>query len=391
MLIDFKPMRAGRARVWSGVLAGCLLLPFMPAQASEGFADDFETGTLLPEDTPPGRWDDSGVVGANTLTNGAAGAHRGRFGLTVVDRATASGSQASIHANVTPLTSEVHVRTWLRMRAVGAVGSAVIMQGLPALVELRLLAPGPGWELSLRNGASRTYVSLHGAKVEAERWSLVELRVRGLGTASAEARLWVDGVEQGSGLTGLDLRDDANVVDTVMVGEPWSDTGTFTGSLDFDDVRVSNAPMASRLELRRPVTEGAKDCLAVDLSLRASSTGAPAPAPYDADVALAVQSDAGRFHADADCDSPVTRVVLPTGASERRVYFRPQGTAGTVTWEASHADFLPASLTVDVEALPSEDNGGGPWTTDLGCTSAPGAVLALPALLGVWLRRRRAR
>ncbi|MBN8233284.1 hypothetical protein JYK02_37790 [Corallococcus macrosporus] len=385
------PMRAGRARVWGGVLAGCLLLPFMSAHASEGFADDFETGTLLPEDTPPGRWDDSGMVGTNTFTSGAAGAHRGRYGLTVVDRATASGSQASINANVTALTSEVHMRTWLRMRDVGAVGSAVVMQGLPALVELRLLAPGPAWELALRNGSGRTYVSLHGAKVEAERWSLVELRVRGMGTAAAEARLWVDGIEQGPGLTGLDLRDDANKVDKVVVGEPWSDTGTFTGFLDFDDVRVSDAPMASRLELRRPEAEGAKDCLAVDLSLRASSTGTLAPAPYDTDVSLAVEGDKGGFHTEKDCDSPVTRVRLPTGTSERRMYFRPQGPAGTVTWQASHADFLPASLTVDVEALPSDADGGGPWTTELGCTSAPGAVLALPALLGIWLRRRRAR
>ncbi|MBN8465353.1 hypothetical protein JYJ95_02440 [Corallococcus exiguus] len=383
-------MRAGRARVWGGVLAGCLLLPFLPAQAADGFADDFETGTLFPGDTPPGKWKDSAVVGSNTLGPGTAGAHRGGYGLTVVDRTTASGSQASVNVERIALTSEVHMRTWLRMRSVGATGSVVLMQGLPALVELRLLAPGPVWELALRNGSGRTYVSFHGAKMEVERWSLVELRVRGLGTASGDARLWVDGIEQGTGLTGLDLRDDANRVDMVVVGEPWSDTGTFTGSLDFDDVRVSGAPLASRLELRRLEGAGAKDCLAVELSLRASSTGASASAPYDTDVTLAVVGGTGGFHTDADCDAPVTRVLMPAGTSERRVYFRPEGEAGTVTWEASHTDFLSGALTVDVEALPSEDSEGGPWTTDLGCTSAPGAVLALPVLLGVWLRRKRA-
>ncbi|RKH66370.1 LamG domain-containing protein [Corallococcus llansteffanensis] len=397
MLLDFIQMRAGRARqsVWGGVLGGCLLLSPLPAAASDWFADDFETGTLVAEDSPAGRWDDAVPVSPNTLASGTAGAHRGRYGFTVVDRAGVSGSQASINAQRAPLSSEFHMRSWLRMRAVGTEGNVVLMQGLPALVELRLvLLPELRWELAARNGSGRTYVSLHGSEVEAERWYLVEFGVRGLGTTSGEARLWVDGIEQGTALTGRDFRDAANVLDQVMVGEPWSDTGTFTGSLDFDDVRVSAAPMASRLELRQPVAaSGSSKCIAVDVSLRTSANGALAPAPYDAEVALASNGGAGDFHEDADCGSPVTRLVLPTGVSEHRVYFRPTGPEGAVTLAASHADFLPTSLAVEPSnVLPSDgdDDGGGPWT----CASAPGAFGALPLLLGAWLwrvRRPRAR
>ena len=392
MLLDFIPMRAGRARrsVWGGVLGGCLLLSPLPAVASDWFSDDFETGTLVAEDSPPGRWDDAVPISPNTLATGPAGAHRGRYGFTVVDRASVAGSQASINVLRASLTSEFHMRSWLRMRAVGTEGNVVLMQGLPALVELRLvLLPGLRWELAARNGSGRSYVSLHGSDVVADRWYLVEFGVRGLGTTSGEARLWVDGIEQGTALTGRDFRDAANVVEQVMVGEPWSDTGTFTGSFDFDDMRVSAAPMVSRLELQRPEVEPeASGCLAVDVSLRTSANGRLAPAPYDVEVALAVNGGAGAFHEDAECRTPVARVVLPTGTSERRVYFRPTEPEGTVTLGASNVDFLPASLAVDPGGIPpgeGDDDGGGPWT----CASAPGTFGALPLLLGLWLWRAR--
>ncbi|RKH14441.1 hypothetical protein D7V97_03225 [Corallococcus sp. CA053C] len=377
------------------MLGGCLLLSSLPAAASDWFADDFETGTLVVEDSPAGRWDDAVPFSPNTLASGTAGAHRGRYGFTVVDRDSVSGSQASINVVRASLTSEFHMRSWLRMRAVGTTGNVVLMQGLPMLVELRLvLLPGLRWELAARSGSGRTYVSLHGSDVAADRWYLVEFGIRGLGTTSGEARLWVDGIEQGTALSGQDFRGAANMVEQVMVGEPWSDTGTFTGSFDFDDVRVSAAPMASRLELQRPVAaSGSSGCLAVEVSLRSSENGTLAPSPYDAEVALAVNGGAGDFHEDADCDSPVARVVLPKGGSERRVYFHPKDSGGTVTLTASHGDFLPASLSVDpANVLPGDgdEDGGGPWT----CSSAPGAFGGLPLLLGAWLwraHRRRAR
>jgi MYXO-CTERM domain-containing protein len=183
-----------------------------------------------------------------------------------------------------------------------------------------------------------------------------------------------------------------------MMGEPWSDTGPFVGSIDFDDVRVSAAPMASRLELRR--AEGASaspGCLAVDVGLWSSASGALAPAPYETEVALTVSAGQGTFHADEACRAPVLVLVLPTGSSGRRVYFRPGGTGDTATLAASHPDFLPAKLDVqgqgsgEVPGETPEDGAAGPWTTDLGCTSAPGALFALPLLLAPWLRRRRER
>ncbi|MFP2933465.1 hypothetical protein ACLESO_51625 [Pyxidicoccus sp. 3LG] len=377
-----------------------MLLQPLSGLAAPGLwlADDFETGTLRSSEAPPGRWDHATVISPNRLASGAVGAHRGRYGLTVTDSTSEEGAVVSVVQDQDPLTSELHVRTWLRLRAVSTYGGLVLMQALPASVELRLLEHEGGliWELAGRDGPgpNPTYVSRRGSRVETERWYLVELSARGLGTPAGEARLWVDGVEQVAPLSGRDWNHPEYEVDVFIVGEPWSDTGTFQGSIDFDDVRVSATPQASRLELRRPV-EASSGCIAVDVSLRGSASNAPAPAPYDTDVALHVREGEGTFHADGDCRSPVTGALLPAGVSERQVYFRPGGPGGVATLEASHPDFLSARLGVESdggpESDPDEEEAGSPWTADLGCASAPGALVTLPFLLVPWLRRRRER
>ncbi|MFP2911724.1 hypothetical protein ACLESD_43205 [Pyxidicoccus sp. 3LFB2] len=374
---------------WATVLGSLVLLQPLSGLAAPGtwLADDFETGTLVSEDLPPGRWDQAVATSPNTVVNGAQGAHRGRRGLTVTDSSSAQGPVVSLVQDADTLTSEVHARTWLRLRAVSAYGRIILAQAMPALVELRLVEQDAGavWELAARNGPhpSPTYVSRRGSPVEPERWYLVEFSARGLGTASGEARLWVDGVEQVAPLSGRDWSHPEYEFDTFILGEPWTDTGTFRGSIDYDDVRVSAAPHASRLELRPPV-EAPSSCLAVDVSLRSTAAQAPAPAPYDTDVALAVTAGEGGFHADAQCDSPVTGTRLPVGTTERRVYFRPTGGEGVATLAASHPDFLSATVTVEGlvasdDDEEEDDDGAGPWTA--GCTSAPGALVALPLLV----------
>lgn len=134
----------------------------------------------------------------------------------------------------------------------------------------------------------------------------------------------------------------------------------------------------------------------MDVSLRSSAIGAPAPAPYTMAVALAVAEGAGRFHVDVACGFPVPGALLRAGASEQRVYFRPGGTGGTATVTAMHPDFLSATLPLggiappDGNGAPDED-AVGPWTTDLGCTSAPGSLVALPVRLWPWIRIGRRR
>ncbi|MFY0575322.1 hypothetical protein ACN28S_14005 [Cystobacter fuscus] len=210
----------------------------------------------------------------------------------------------------------------------------------------------------------------------------------------------MDGVEQGeaderAALSGIDWRNTTvYVLKWLQVGEPWTDQGFFTGSIDFDDLRVSAVPMASRLQLQRPADASTSSgCIAVDVSLRSSASGALAPAPYETEVSLATTAGEGRYHADGTCKSPVERVRLPTGTFERRVYFRPGASPGRVTLAASHPDFLPATLQVEADGTPMGDAdggaAGGPWTMGLGCTSAPGALVSLPVLLWPWFRRSR--
>ncbi|OJH33963.1 hypothetical protein BON30_45730 [Cystobacter ferrugineus] len=379
------------------MLGSCVLLQPLSVAAApiDWFSDDFETGALI---APEGRWDNARSISPNTLVSGAEGAHRGQYGLTLIDRINSSASEFQGSADVerTPLTSEFFLRSWMRLRDVGTPGRVVAIQANPVKVELRLLTPGPIWELAVRKGTEQTYASLHGARVEQDRWYLVEFSARGLGTTNGEARLWVDGVEQGSTselatLSRIDWREANYVLEWFQVGEPWTDQGFFTGSIDFDDVRVSATPMASRLRLQQPMDAGASPgCIAVNVSLRNSATGALAPAPYDTEVSLSTTTGEGRFHADESCKSPVERVRLSTGSFERRVYFHPGGPPGMVTLAASHPDFLPATLQVEGDGTSVGDADGGavgPWTMGLGCTSAPGALVSLPVLLWPWWRR----
>ncbi|MFY0575323.1 hypothetical protein ACN28S_14010 [Cystobacter fuscus] len=75
----------------------------------------------------------------------------------------------------------------MRLRDVGNPGKVVAIQANPMKVELRLLAPDPIWELSVRKGTEQTYASVHGTRVEQDRWYLVEFSARGLGTTHGEA------------------------------------------------------------------------------------------------------------------------------------------------------------------------------------------------------------
>lgn len=397
MLLHFARMLAGRAtrKVPGTVLGGFMLLLPVPGAAADWFSDDFETGTLRSSDSPPGRWDETPVSSSNTLVSDAAAAHRGLYGLLLTDRSSTTAFQASADVARPSLTSSFFFRTWLRFRSVSTSGDVVLVQALPALVELRIARQDPVWELAVRNGSGRQYVSRRTPTTEPvreDRWYLVEFGARGLGSPAGQAWLWLDGIEVGS-LSGLDWRDEAYQLEQLRVGEPWTDTGSFVGSIDVDDVRVSASPMASRLKLRLP-EEAKSGCIAVAVSLRASSEDALAPAPYEVPVTLGIPQGSGSFHTDAGCkDAAVESVRLPAGTSEQWVYFRPSGAGGLATLRASHPDFLPATLTVEGTGSPGEppdgDEAAGPWTMDLGCSAATGGFAMLPMLLGPWVLWRR--
>ncbi len=370
-----------------------LLVP-VPSAAADWFSDDFETGTLRPADSPPGRWDETPSSSPNTVASTAASAHRGLYGLQLTDRSSSAGFHASADVGGTPLASTFFFRTWLRLRSVSTSGDVVLVQALPALVELRIARQDSVWELAVRNGSGRQYVSRRTpttAPVQTDRWYLIEFGARGLETLAGQAWLWVDGVEVAS-LSGMDWQDTAYQLEQLRVGEPWSDTGAFIGSIDVDDVRVSASPMASRLELRLP-EEAKSNCIPVEVSLRASAENALAPAPYEVAVALSVPEGSGSFHADTGCKDAVESVRLPAGSSERRVYFRSSGSEGLATLRASHPDFLSTTLTVDGPGSPGEppdnDETAGPWTTNLGCSAATGGFAMIPMLLGPWVLWRR--
>jgi hypothetical protein len=385
---------AGRVtwKVLGTVLGSFMLLLPVPGAAADWFSDDFETGTLRSWDSPPGRWDETPVSSSNTLVSDAAAAHRGLFGLLVTDRSSTTAFQASADVARPSLTSSFFFRTWLRLRSVSTSGDVVLVQALPALVELRIARQEPVWELAVRNGSGQQYVSRRTPTTEPlreDRWYLVEFGARGLGSPAGQAWLWLDGVEVGA-LSGLDWQDKAYQLEQLRVGEPWTDTGSFVGSIDMDDVRVSASPMASRLELRLP-EEAKSGCIAVAVSLRASSEEALAPAPYEVPVTLGIPQGGGSFHSDAGCeDAAVEAVRLPAGTSQQRVYFRPSGASGQATLRASHPDFLPATLRVEGTGGPGEppdgDGAASPWTMDLGCSAATGGFAML---LGPWVLWRR--
>jgi hypothetical protein len=382
---------------WTGhslrIVVACLLglVAFGETVAhGAGFFDDYETGTLLHTDNPPGAWTFT-VTGEAQLQATSAAAHRGLYGLEISD---ANGGSAT-SANLGSLyyddggVTDYYARTWLRVVSSNDTGqaSAVQIQGsVPSstLAELLLVFSqrriGIGGFDRLGNYTSSfsNNVPLDGA------WHAFELHARGLGGPSGSRELWLDGQLVASN-TGIDWSGQS--LSNICLGECWTVEG-WSGTWYVDDTRASATPLPARLLLSAAADVGVGDCVPVSVSLSDVASTIATPAPYDVIAQLAASNsaatDAGVWFTDLGCRSATTTVTLPTGStSPSLVYFSAQA-SGLTTLSATQDEFLPGSALLVV------GSSGTPTGIDrIGCACASGHA-ALPGLLSlIWFLRRR--
>lgn len=188
-----------------------------------------------------------------------------------------------------------------------------------------------------------------------------------IGTTNGTRRYFIDGLQQVT-RSGIDWS--SIQVKSVQVGESWSDVPTFTGTLDYDDVRLTTTSRraASWCRLPPPLKwETAK----VDPSLRSSGGSTAHPAPYAFDAAFSVSGAAGSFFSDAACQTPNGAASLIASGTSAVVYFRPTS-GGSAELSASYADFLEGTATLSVSGVGMPDGGAasdGGALADAGMTS----------------------
>jgi uncharacterized protein (TIGR03382 family) len=322
------------------------------------FSDDVESGQVFTNDG--GAWDGYEVTRAGiAIVANAASAHRGNFGLQVIDTdffdGGASGTSLS-HAFASATTGTVYLRFWMRVTPQASSGSGFFFFSGFQGMSVGLGASTTANAVSLINDgfdSANTYYRFQAGAMSSDQWHLFEVTLDSSG-AMATDQMRVDGVtvlwSPPVSRTGLSATG-------VGLGEAWADNSDFVGTLDFDDFRTSAAPMASALSVAlaiSPLRVG--DCVALSVGLLDFDGGA-APAPYA--FLAALSADAGTFHGDVSCSTVTQQTSASFAAATahaRPLWFRARSSGSTIL-SAEYVDFLPGALPISIaEAL---DAGAG--------------------------------
>jgi MYXO-CTERM domain-containing protein len=339
------------------------------ARAGILFEDDFESGHLLAADG--GAWTSQDLVvadGSVSVAASQAAAHRGSLGVRFVDgdSSTGAGTVVDLDAVFNAGSSQVFFRTWMRLDASDDAGefgffTSSSQAGGLQLMLLNCQYTAQGCDFRGHDVAGQLVEQVPYTPGDGQ-WHLLEVALLGLGTPSGQRAFWVDGVLQADA-GALDYQ--GVTVSDLAIGEPTSGDWSFTGAWDYDDVRVSTEPPASRLVLTAPPTLAAGACASVTVSLVDSLLRQAAPAPYS--FAVLLGTNAGAFATDATCGTPQTAATFPADAGTVEVWFSALS-PGAAALTAQYVDFLPGGANVLVT-----DGGGAPPD------GGPTAVL-LPAI-----------
>ena len=318
---------------------------------------DVETGTTLDTAVPHGCFNTAITpYPQSTMAASASAAHRGNFGLRLIDGEAGTGNAAdtSLFDDGAPLFGEFHARTWVRIVSTNQLGQPIIAQvsngtGIaPSLVDVKVRS-----NLDLLLGGFESDAGYSEAAADAGLqvgvWHLLQLSLTGVGSADGGRSLWLDGVEVAQ--QRVDFSGTRLPVGRLALGEPYADDRRWLGTIDFDDVRTAGVPLATGFSVRLPGDGGfVGECLPLEVSLRARFGGRPATTGE----ALQVTLDAGalgELFEDSACALQVASGVMPAGTSSVTLSFRASAPAPSVL--ATHPDFLPGSSTLDVIAPPA--------------------------------------
>ncbi len=325
---------------------------------AQSFFDDAETTTVTVDEQPAGRWTNRYSVNGSTFSNRAAAAHRGNRGLRA-DDSTSTGApniQAFVQHVMTPaITGDYHLRFWARVSRMSASGSsfaAAIVGENRDLLNVEIFAPDG--RLRIAGFGANGWVGINlptTTKLEADTWHLVELSVRGVGTNNGTREVHIDGRKVHSDA----MPWSSWKVARLKLGAYWADPVTFTGIVDFDDVRGDTTEHASTFVVSPMGPFPAGECTPVTVSL-ASSAGQPRPGPYTLNADLMIDGVAGVFFQDAACQTPTTTVEFKKDATSATAWLLASG-EGDATLVASYVDFLPGETTVQITPAPMPDAG----------------------------------
>lgn len=333
------------------------------------FSADFETGTLLESQSPPGPFATQTIVGGGVgqPVPSTAAAHRGRFGARSVDtEPTRTGMESGAEWYGAPLSPSVHVRCWIRVSEDSTSSGGVVPLSIgtgfpgPTIQDLLLIFPEGGGRYPTANGqghdASGAIRQNEGSKqLRLGGWHLIELFVTGLDTPSGTREVWVDG-ELSARQSPVDLR--GMPFSVVRIGELWAKNAPFTGSFDLDDLRVSTAPQGSRLRLaisKDRVAPGA--CLTVSATLRDSMLDVATAAPYDFEATLDLTGPGAAnvtVHEDGSCGRLAGAATMPftAGSADAAPRSLRVTTVGALAIGLHFPDFLQANDQIQVLSPP---------------------------------------
>jgi hypothetical protein len=367
--------------VWcASWMVPCLIAQLVLAQATI-FSDDFESGALLTSAMPAGRWDAMYVEPGTSYAPSPGARHRGQLGVRLTDGVSGNGTTSSswLRRELPNATGDRYVRFWFRTQNSNGSGFVKFMNIHGTTQSLTLseaVVDGPGLAAELGAFGPMTTLPLidSGISYQPGTWYLVEVSATGVGTTAGAARLWIDGVRRAE-VTGLDWS--TIITNWFFIGEGWCNL-SWTGELDFDDVRVSTTPPASRLTWKTSGELRPGECTELAVRLE-DSEGNVAPAPYDFTANLAGSNTApAPLFSDALCTQRTSTAFFRTGQQSVSVWLRPES-APTVDLHASYEDFVPGQLSAPVQGTDVELLGAGRYL--IGCGSAGGALTEPASLL----------
>lgn len=363
------------------------------AAGSAEFTDDFETGGLVENDSPPGSWSEIPPQPAANLVNAEVAArHRGQYGMrwTDSDVEMGEGSQRQVMYFFDAAEPVLRARFWARIVSLSGAGRFfpfVLQEEIShtTLADLQVEVPaGRIW----MGGTDRLggLVALPtDLSVPMGDWHLFELEVAGVGSAAGQRRLWVDGISAGV-QTGVDWM--GLTLTAAHLGGPWQLPRLPTGVIDFDDFRMSSQPHATRLVVAGPSTGKVGECLPVQVGLL-DVDDRPAQAPYPITVTEGSSTPSLSLHEDSRCASNAPPTISAQ-ASGVEAFVRLHA-AGHQVLLAEHPDFLPPRRPLEVEVVGEE----GAHLLDLrvgcACSSSGDSLAFLGPLLGALFWRSRHR
>lgn len=328
------------------VLMG-LVVPLGAGAAALPFRDGFETGDVS-------AWEKTWFPAAeNTLAPAPEAAKVGSFGLRLVDADASAGPQGqnALHIDLDSTFNAFGVRTWIRMSDPAGQGSLTVISA-PAgsgQAMLSVVVDVPSGAVSLGSvGATTPFTEKPtGTSLQVGQWHLIELLANGIGTATGQARLFIDGEPRAS-IAGQEWSAMRPV--GLNFGAHWSG-GASTSIVDFDEVEVATKLPASRLRLSAAATTFEADaCTPLELHVTTSNGTATTGVLTELAVRLTTTgSSAGAtFFSAEGCATPIDTLVLPPSTQSSRLYVRAPF-AGRLGLEA-HADaLLPGRIEVNVD------------------------------------------